>query len=112
MLTRRPAMTARLSTASRCLRDDRQHFLRGAVGRLLVPAHRTEWSLQHATHPHRLRPEMKRDRPQVQFALRLRGAVALAQIIEPGRTMITLGPQFGIGNVARDRPAIGAVALP
>ncbi len=25
--------------------------------------------------------------------------------------MIALGPQFGIGDVARDRPAIGAVAL-
>ena len=50
-------------------------------------------------------------RAHMQLALRLRGAVALAQIIEPGRAMIALGPQFGVGDVARDRPAIGAVAL-
>ena len=47
----------------------------------------------------------------MQRALRLGRAVALAQIIEPGRAVIALGPQFGIGDVARDRPAIGAVAL-
>jgi len=47
----------------------------------------------------------------VQIAFGLCGTVALPQVVEPGRAVIALGPQFGIGNVAGNRPAIGAVAL-
>jgi len=55
--------------------------------------------------------DFKIDGALVQRAFGQRGAVALAQEIQPGRAVVTLGPQFGIGDVARDRPAIGAVAL-
>ena len=93
-------------------RDHRQDLVGGAVGRIFLPADRTERPLQHAADADRVGPEMKVDRALVQGALGLRRAAALAQIIEPGRAVVALGPQFGIGDVARDRPAIGAVALP
>lgn len=38
-------------------------------------------------------------------------AVALARIIEPCRAVIALGPQLGVGDITRNRPTIGAVAL-
>ena len=47
----------------------------------------------------------------IQLAFRTGGAIALPQIIEPGRAVIALGPRFRIGDVACERPAIGAVAL-
>src|SRR5260370_16747109 len=90
---------------------DRQHLIGGAVGGVLLPAHRSERPFQHAADPHRVGPEVKIDRALMQRAFGLRRAVALAQIIEPGWAVIALGPQFGIGDVARDRPTIGAVPL-
>src|SRR5712675_1450141 len=90
---------------------DRQDLAGGAVGGVFFPAHRSERPFQHAAHTHRIGPEMKIHRALMQRALGLRRTIALAQIVEPGRAMIALGPQFGIGDVARDRPAIGAIAL-
>src|SRR6267142_5087106 len=71
---------------------DRQHLGGGAVGRIFLPAHRSERPLQHAANAYRIRAEMKIHRALVQRALGLRRAIALAQIIEPGRAMVALGP--------------------
>src|SRR5277367_5738673 len=70
----------------------RQHLARRAVGGFFLPADRTEWTLQHAANADRIRTEMKIDCALMQRAFGLRRAVALAQIIEPGRTMIAFGP--------------------
>ena len=107
---RAPRNDDELRTAPR-RRCDRQHFGGGGIGGVFLPAHRAERPLQHAADADRLDADVESYRAQMQLALGLRGAVALAQIVEPGRAVIALGPQFGIGDVARDRPAIGAVAL-
>src|SRR5207302_2626853 len=99
------------SSAAARGRGDRQHLAGGTVRRIFLPAHRSERPFQHAADAHRVGPKMKIHGALMQCALRLRRAIALAQIIEPGRAMIALGPEFGIGDVARDRPAIGTVAL-
>src|SRR5499427_6917331 len=95
-----------LGTASRGAGYDRQHLVGGLVRGFLFPSHRAEWPLQHAADAHRIGSDMEGDGPLMQRTLRLRGAVALTQIVEPGRAVIALGPQFGIGDVARDRPAV------
>src|SRR6266403_1008154 len=73
-------------------RCDRQHLVGGAVGRVFLPAHRAERPLQHAADAHRIGPEVKINRALMQRALGLGRAIALAQIVEPGRAMIALGP--------------------
>src|SRR5258707_8746518 len=80
------------SRAAARSRSDRQHLAGGAVRRIFPPAHRSARPFQHAAHAHRVGPEMKIHGALMQRALRLRGAIALAQIIEPGRAMIALGP--------------------
>ena len=81
------------------------------VRRVILLAHRAERALQHAADAHRAGADVKGYCLPFRRGLRQGRAVALAQIVEPGRTAITLGPQFGIGEVSRDRPAISAVAL-
>src|SRR6185295_14265985 len=66
-----------------------QYLVRGAIGRVFLPAHRPERPLQHAADTDRLDPHVEGHGALMQRALGLRGAVALAQVIEPGRTMVT-----------------------
>src|SRR3546814_4139226 len=47
----------------------------------------------------------------LQIAIGLREAITLMQVVAPGRTVITLGPQLRIGDVARQRPFERAIAL-
>src|SRR5205809_4173883 len=61
-------------------------------GGIFLPADRTERPLQHAADADRVGAEMKADRALVQGALGLRRTVTLAQIIEPGRAVVALGP--------------------
>src|SRR6187397_906354 len=78
--------------AARSRRHHRQDLVGSAVGGVFLPADRTERPLQHAADADRVRPEMKVDRALVQGALGLRRAVTLAQIIQPGRAVVALGP--------------------
>src|SRR5690348_5232297 len=73
-------------------RHHRQHLGARAIRRVLLPAHRAERTLQHAADPHRLGAVVEADGLLVQGALVAGGAVALAQIVEPGRAVIALGP--------------------
>src|SRR6185369_12640674 len=80
-----------LGAAARGAGDHREHLVGGAVRCVVLPAHRSERPLQHAANPHGLRTDVEAHRLLMQRALRLRRPVTLAQIVEPGRTMITLG---------------------
>jgi hypothetical protein len=50
-------------------------------------------------------------RTRMQSALRVGRSAALAQVVQPCRTMKSLCPKFGIGDIARQGPTVGAVAL-
>src|ERR1700759_4180454 len=86
-----PGMTTWLRRAPRRTGDHGQYLVGGLVRCLFLPAHRAERPFQHAADAHRVGPDVKRDRFLMQLALRLGRAIALAQIIEPGRAMIALG---------------------
>src|SRR5271165_1945777 len=83
----------------------------GSIRRVLFPAHRTDRALQHSPNPDGFRTNMEFVGAQMQGALRRCRSASLPEVVMPRRAMIALGPQFGIGNVPRDRPPIGAVAL-
>src|SRR4051812_11119750 len=84
--------TERRLCAAAGRRGGGEYFAGGAVRAFFLPAHRPERALQHAADAHRLDADVKRHRAPVQFALGLGRAIALAQIVEPGRTVIALGP--------------------
>src|SRR5580704_7289969 len=77
---------------------------RRGVGRVILRTHRAERALQHSADANRAGADVKGDRLLFRRGLRPRRAAALAQIVEPSRATIAFGPQFGIGDVARDRP--------
>jgi hypothetical protein len=67
--------------------------------------------IQNAADADRLRPEMKKRSAFLQLALEASWTVSHAQIIEPGRAVVTFNPHFGISHIASNVPPIGAVAL-
>lgn len=63
------------------------------VGRVFLPAHRSEQALQHPPDAHGPRTDVESHGLPIQLiqrALRLDRAVALAQIVEPCRAMVAL----------------------
>src|SRR5262245_33933054 len=54
---------------------------------------------------------MEIERAPLQLALRFCRSISLAQIVVPRWAMVPLGPEFGVGDVARNGPSVGAIAL-
>ena len=77
------------------------HLAGGAVRRIFLPAHRSGNGRSSTVDAHRVGPEMKIHGALMQRALRLCRAIALAQIIEPGRAMIALVQSSGSAMSAR-----------
>jgi hypothetical protein len=77
---------------------------------LLLPAHRAERPFEETPDADRLGPAMEVAGALMQSALGLRRAAALPQVVEPGGTVESFDPKLGVLDVARDRPAIAAVA--
>lgn len=96
---------------SQCLLPRWQWTISFAIRHIFLPAHRSERPLQHAADAHGRGTDVESHCLLVHGSLRLCRSVALAQIIEPRRAVIALRPKFGIDDITRDRPAIGAVAL-
>lgn len=86
-------------------------IVHSSAGARFLPARRSERALEHAPDAHSFRTGVESHGLPIQRALPLGRAVALTQIIEPGRAVLALGPEFGIGNITSNRPAIGTVAL-
>ena len=103
---RRPSLRTRNAWSS-----DRGMVGRRSVGRLVLPPDRSNWPLQHPADPNRCRTDMELICALMQGSLRVCRTIALPEVIVPSRAMVPLGPQFGIGKVARDRPSVCAVAL-
>src|SRR3546814_14202619 len=76
-----------------------------------VPAHRTERPFQTSAHAGTTLCLVEAVGLSLQIAIGLREAITLMQVVAPGRTVITLGPQLRIGDVARQRPFERAIAL-
>src|SRR6516162_4605552 len=72
--------------------SDRSVVGRRSIGCLVLPADRSERSLEHPANPNGLGPDVELIGALMQSPFGVRRTIALPQIVVPGRAMVTFGP--------------------